>query len=761
MQKYEKVDKVQYLDNIVDGLRPGVSLLLQKKQFPMRSHFLLLSLLAASLLAAVTVHAQTYVFAGDSITDGGWGASGGRGIPTAQRNLTDLNHLYGHSYMMLVASDWQSTYPATGLTFHNRGLSGDTLTGLAARWDDDVLALKPDVLSILIGVNDSAAEQDVKAWEAAYRSLLSRTKKALPGCKLVLCTPFLAPVGRFGTREDFPARSARVARMADAVRELAAEFQATLVSFDELFASLPAGATPTWWIWDGIHPTAAGHRRMADLWERTVGAPAAGQPVLPPSSSKVVNEEEAPARVTVSLPGGKAPAAPAGPYEATWESIAAHYRVPEWFEDAKFGIFMHWGVYTVPAAGSEWYPKHMYNGMLKYHTEKWGNPKDFGYKDFIPLFRAEKFDPAAWAALFEEAGAKYAILTAEHHDGFAMYDSDLTEWDAVDKGPHRDLLGDLARAVRERGMKFGVSNHRIENWDFMYPAGTKEHDLFDPAYAGLYGPPQKPSPIGSAMGPGKDAEGRPAHPQSDAFLEEWLARAEEIVDKYQPDLYYFDNGVNSRSLDPWKLRFAQYYYNSAAQWGKSVSIQTKSDAYLAGSIKDYERESRAPKEIETPYWQVDDPIGHKFGYVEGLQLQKSGNVIRSLVENISKGGNLCLNISPKADGTIPDDQQAVLRAVGAWLRVNGEAVYGSRTWSTFGEGDAWRFTCKGPKTVYAFALGGERPAIRALGLRSGRVRSVEQLGGGAVRFRQSPDALTLEVPAGQQEKITVFKITLR
>ena len=233
------------------------------------------------------------------------------------------------------------------------------------------------------------------------------------------------------------------------------------------------------------------------------------------------------------------------------------------------------------------------------------------------------------------------------------------------------------------------------------------------------------------------------------------------MDKYQPDLYYFDNGVNSRSLDPWKLRFAQYYYNSAAQWGKAVSIQTKSDAYLAGTIKDYERESRAPKEIETPCWQVDDPIGHKFGYVEGLQLQKPENVIRSLVENISKGGNLCLNISPKADGTIPDDQQAVLKAVGAWLRINGDGVYGSRAWKVFGEGDAWRFTCKGPKTVYAFSLDGQMPDIGALGRRAGRVLRVEQLGGGAVRFRQTADVLQfLELPA-IREGIIVFKITLQ
>ena len=233
-------------------------------------------LMAALLLAVPQLHAQTYVFAGDSITDGGWGMSGGRGIPSSERNLTDLNHIYGHSYMMLVASDWQSAYPATGLIFHNRGLSGDKLEGLTARWDQDILSLKPDVLSILIGVNDSSKDIDLQAWEASYRALLARTRTALPGCKLVLCTPFLAPVGRFGTREDYPVRLDRVKQMATVVRELAAEFQAVLVPFDELFASLPAGATPTWWIWDGIHPTAAGHRRMADLWEQCVGAPDQG-----------------------------------------------------------------------------------------------------------------------------------------------------------------------------------------------------------------------------------------------------------------------------------------------------------------------------------------------------------------------------------------------------------------------------------------------------------------------------------------------------
>ncbi|MBP3330987.1 MAG: alpha-L-fucosidase [Tidjanibacter sp.] len=507
----------------------------------------------------------------------------------------------------------------------------------------------------------------------------------------------------------------------------------------------------------------------------TATATAQVKPIQTPTETIRLNDEDTPRRVVVQLPGGKAKDAPKGSFEATWESVKENYVVPEWFMDAKFGIFMHWGVYSVPAAGSEWYPKHMYNGMLKYHTETWGNPKDFGYKDFIPMFKAEHFDPEAWADLFVEAGAKYVIPTAEHHDGFALYDSDLTEWDAVEKGPHRDLIGDLSKAVRAKGLKFGISNHRIENWDFMYPGGTNEHDLFDPVYAGLYGPPQKPSAVGSAMGAGTDSNGNPAHPQSDEFLEEWLARAQEIVDKYHPDLYYFDNGVNSRSLDPWKLRFAQYYYNSAEQWGKQVSIQTKSDAYLYGTIKDYERQGKAPTEYEERYWQVDDPIGHKFGYVQGLQLQTSGNVIRSLVENISKNGNLCLNISPKADGTIPEDQQAVLREVGRWLRENGEGVYGTRAWKVFGEGESvehnkapneWRFTKKGDNELFAFALdwGGGDVEIKSFTLeKAGRVKRVELLGEkGRLKFEQRESGLLIKAPERKDNKndIRVFKIQI-
>lgn len=488
--------------------------------------------------------------------------------------------------------------------------------------------------------------------------------------------------------------------------------------------------------------------------------------------------QDAPPRKTLPLPGGQAPASPSGPVEATWESVRENYHTPEWFMDAKFGIFIHWGVYSVAAAGSEWYPRHMYNGMLDYHTKTWGSPDTFGYKDFIPLFKAEKFNADEWLDIIADAGARYMIPTAEHHDGFAMYDSDLTRWDAKDMGPRRDIIGELKAAAERRGIHFGVSNHRIENWDFMYPKKGIKHDLFDPQYADFYGPPQKPQEGNSAMGPSQeeimDGIVRQA-PQSKEFLEEWLARCEEIFDKYQPEIFYMDNGINSRSLDPYKLRLAQYYYNSALRWGKEVTLTTKSDAYLYGTVRDFERMSRAPKELAGYYWQVDDPIGHKFGYVEGLRLQNARSVVQNLVNNISKNGNLCLNISPKGDGTIPEDQRQILRKVGEWLRANGKAVYATRAWKIYGEGpgveghhnkDNIRFTIsKDGRSIYAFVLGkhGSDIVIRSLKKGDCKIKSVTTVADGKkAAYRLAVDGLYISgVPSAVDSMPVALHIALR
>jgi len=729
------------------------------------------------LLAMISgFSARRVLYIGDSITDGGWGRSGGSAKASKDRNHTDLNHVYGHSYMMLCAAYYQSQWPDADWQFWNRGISGNTLFQMADRWQEDALSLTPDVISILIGTNDVGAYLDeckksgkaftiegfdYNRWEQKYRHLLDTTRTVLPNAELVLCTPFVG-------KSTGQVRMTITDSLAQIVRKIAHDNHAVFVPFDNLFADLQKSEpTPKYWIWDGIHPTAAGHQRMAELWESQC------------RDVMITNN-----RVTINVNRNQLEQCPEGPYEASWQSIAAHYRTPEWFQDAKFGIFIHWGVYSVPAAGSEWYPKHMYNGLAKAHREKWGRQSLFGYKDFIPMFKAEKFNASEWAELFREAGARYVIPTAEHHDGFAMYDSKLTRWNAKQMGPCRDIIGELAEAVRHEGLKFGVSNHRIENWDFMYPLNMPKDstDLFLPEYSDLYGPPQKPTEQ-SGMGPKALAaaanggateavineaaqEGR--HPQSDAFLNEWELRVHEIIDRYQPDLLYFDNGINYRSLDPWKLRLARYYYNSARHWQKEVSIQSKAQAYLAGSIQDFERESRAPRKPFDRYWQVDDPIGNKFGYIEGLKLQSADGIIRNLVDNVACGGNLCLNVSPRSDGTIPDDQQQVLRTIGKWLRQNGEGIYGTRPYKTAIEKNI-RFTQApspsgkaGEGAVYAFVLRWDGKPFTIKSIDGNRVKSIISLADGKkIRFKKQVDGIFVEADGSATNNATGFRIVMK
>jgi alpha-L-fucosidase len=425
---------------------------------------------------------------------------------------------------------------------------------------------------------------------------------------------------------------------------------------------------------------------------------------------------------------------PPGPFAPTWDSVRTNYHLPDWFRDAKFGIFMHWGLYAVPAHASEWYEKHMYGnpGITQWHTEKFGPPDKFGYKDFIPMFTATNWDPDAWAELFKKAGAKVIIPTAEHHDGFALWDSAVNPWNAKQMGPHRDLIGDLSKAVRKQGLKFGVSNHGIEHFTFIQPTPGLATDLYDTNWAGFY-----------SVADRSDAA-------CEKFLEGWVAQNEELIDKYQPDILWFDNGVNGRVFDAIKLKVAAYYYNRAATWGKEVSLETKDSAYLAGSIMDFERRSRAPKELTSFVWDVDEPVLYRFGYTENSPIASADGCVRLLVEATSKNGGLLLNISPKADGTIPDDQQHLLRQIGAWLDVNGEAIYATRPWKQFSEGSI-RFTTKGD-TLYAISLAWPTNEVTLASLSTtnsgiGKISSVELLGHkGGLEFSQGESGLKITLP---------------
>lgn len=239
-----------------------------------------LLLLGLLLTLVGTAQAKRILYIGDSVTDGGWGRSGGNIVASAERNLKDLNHLYGHSYMMLCAAHYEARFPEAGYEFLNRGISGNDLARLEVRWEEDALALQPDVLSLLVGINDiyyhvqqqGDAPFDFAAWEARYRTLLDRARAANPDLVILLGTPFVARVGRTGAAENYPRCEALTQQLAEIVCRIAADYGAAVVRYDRLFAEQPQ-LHPTvpmsHWIWDGIHPTAAGHRLMADLWIET------------------------------------------------------------------------------------------------------------------------------------------------------------------------------------------------------------------------------------------------------------------------------------------------------------------------------------------------------------------------------------------------------------------------------------------------------------------------------------------------------------
>ena len=283
-----------------------------------------------------------------------------------------------------------------------------------------------------------------------------------------------------------------------------------------------------------------------------------------------------------------APELPDGPFVPAWESLEK-FRPPEWYINAKFGIFIHWGVYSVPAFANEWYSRNMYmkdSPEFKHHLATWGPHDKFGYKDFIPMFKAEHFDANAWADLFKEAGAKYVVPVAEHHDGFAMYDTPMNRWNAKNMGPKRDVVGEIAAAVRQRDMTFGVSNHRAEHWWFMNGGRDYPSDVNNPAYADFYGP----------------AESMAVTPSME-FKNDWLARCCELVDKYQPQLFYFDTWAERPPLKPFLRHFAAYYYNRAAQWGKGVAINYKNDMFAPHTgVIDVERGQLS--DVQPTFWQI-------------------------------------------------------------------------------------------------------------------------------------------------------------
>lgn len=460
-----------------------------------------------------------------------------------------------------------------------------------------------------------------------------------------------------------------------------------------------------------------------------------------------------------------------GAFRPTVESLKT-YQTPDWFRDAKLGIWAHWGPQAVPRRG-DWYARWMYvpgHPHYAHHLEQYGHPSEKGYKDIIPLWTAERFDPEALMDLYVAAGAKYFVSMGVHHDNFDLWNSRHHRWNAVAMGPKRDIVGAWRDAARRRGLRFGVSEHlgASHNWwrpshqyDQFWPKIGMPYDGANPQFSDLYHPDHDEPYRGTADS---------WYTRDPAYHRLWFQRIRDLVDSYEPDLLYTDGGIPFGEVG--RSLVAHLYNSSMARHGKLDAVYTCKDLgsgefYREACVQDVERGVLSG--INPLPWQTDTSNGDWF-FAEDDRYKTGPDVIRMLADIVSKNGNLLLNVALYPDGSLPPESQALLADLSAWMRINAEAIHGTRPWLIHGEGptetasgafqesaaythEDIRFTTRGP-TLYAITLGEPRGQVivRSLGRSAGYdtrpVRQVRLLGhDGALEFQQTDGALILEPPA--------------
>ncbi|TFG49534.1 MAG: hypothetical protein E4H40_02835, partial [Candidatus Brocadiia bacterium] len=526
------------------------------------------------------------------------------------------------------------------------------------------------------------------------------------------------------------------------------------------------------WSWSGQTPTAVASEALVYTAEDKANG---SKELEQRKKDKIRTFEDSPEDAYIKDTGK--------PFLPKWSSLKKHNAAPDWFRDAKFGIYFHWGVYSVPAFGygSDWYASRMHiKGSPEYdhHFKTYGHPSRFGYHDFVPMFKAEKFDPEEWADLFAKAGARFVGPVAEHHDGFAMCDSDLTPWNVKDMGPKRDTTGEIAKAIRKRGMKLVTTFHHARNnqqqvekngelvWKGFYPHiegwATASQD---PKLQMLYG-------------------GIPR----EQFLNMWKGKIMEVIDKYEPDLIWLESDL-PMIPDKHVTDLLAYYFNKASELGKEVLVTYKEQGLPPEiGVEDFEkgRENKITKFT----WLTDDTIAtlesKTWGYTTEMKIKSTRYVLHVLIDIVSKNGQLLLNISPKGDGSIPDDQRHVLLGIGNWLGKYGEAIYGTRPFVVFGEGPTRlktggeyareqlqykpadiRFTTKGD-TVYAIQLGwpgnNQETLLKSFSEKSRdhslKIKSVSMLGSNEkITWSLQKDGLVVKAPLSPPDEMAiVYKI---
>ena len=476
-------------------------------------------------------------------------------------------------------------------------------------------------------------------------------------------------------------------------------------------------------------------------------------------------------------------------YEANWESLADHNKTPEWFADAKLGIYFHWGPYSVPAFKSEWYPRWMYfpegskglkkwgAGIYEHHKATYGDPTEFNYHDFVPMFTAEHFDAKDWAKLFQEAGAKFAGPVAQHHDGFAMWGSKINPWNAKDMGPKQDILGELFQELKTLDMKTIATFHHakvLQRYaaDSTEWGGSDSHFPYHSDYASSSTDPKLRLLYGNIP--------------ADEFHDYWLNQVNEVVDDYAPDIIWFDSWLD-RIPENYRQKMVAHQFNAGAKRDQETIVAYKQED-IPRNIGVLDIEQGGMKEMSPDYWLTDVTLSKgSWSYVKGQNYKKADLLIRNMIDVWSKKGIVLLNVSPKADGIIPDEQRSVLAEMGAWLKTYGEAIYGTRTHTVFGYGDASiedghfggqsatikysasdiRFTkSKDRKSVYVFLLGrpnaGTQLKIKYLSEDGmGKVKDVKLVGtSSSLNWSMEEDLLVLTTPsdAAMNDIANVFKV---
>lgn len=473
-----------------------------------------------------------------------------------------------------------------------------------------------------------------------------------------------------------------------------------------------------------------------------------------------------------------------GPFNSTWSSLCSA-QIPIWFNKAKFGIFTHWGLFSVPQYDSEWYPRNMYiegSKVFNYHRNTYGPQDQFGYKDFIPMFTARRFDPDEWLDLIQQAGAQYYMPVAEHHDGFQLYGSQLSHFNSVEMGPHRDIIAELRKATINHHLHFALSNHRAEHWWFMGNGRNFNSDIVGNLQRGDFYWPAAPDP-----GDHFDSHSQPFPNQE--FLDDWLERNCELVDRFHPEMMYFDWWIQHVAFKKVLRQFLAYYYNVSKKYGFDATVNYKYDAMVWNSgINDVERGSFG---LPQPFpWQTDTAIGRdSWSYTLTNRYKSPLEIIQTLIDVVSKNGNLLLNFGPKADGSIAQQDRKVLLTIGNWLKINGDGIFNTKPWKIFGEGPTnvqkgafsdnhalkytsgdFRFTSKGD-SLYVFQLAPENSdaLISTLSAHkphasngfNGIITVVKQLGVGSVPFKQEKTNLLIHGVLGENRLPRCFKVTLK